>query len=66
MNPLFQMMNMQPNGGNNNFLARFQQFRNTFQGDPKQKVEELLRSGKISQAQYDNAVRMANQFRSIL
>lgn len=49
----------------NDFLTKFQQFRNTFAGDPKQKVEELLRSGRVSQEQYDAAVRMANQFKGL-
>lgn len=66
MNPLYQMMmNKQPQG-NDNFLSRFQQFRNSFTGDPRQKVEELLRSGRVSQSQYDAAVRMANQFKNMM
>lgn len=65
MNPLYQMLtNKMPQG--NDFLTRFQQFRNTFAGDPKQKVEELLRSGRVSQEQYDAAVRMANQFKGMM
>lgn len=65
MNPLYQMlMNNKPQ--DNGFLSRFQQFKNTFSGDPKQKVEELLRSGRVSQEQYDAAVRMANQFKNMM
>lgn len=63
MNPIFQMMNNKPN---NNFLSRFQQFRQAFQGDPRQKVEEMLRSGKVSQEQYNRAVQMANQFKNMM
>lgn len=62
MNPLYQQM--QPN--NMNVLQRFQQFRNTFRGDPQQQVQQLLNSGRVSQQQYDNAVRMANQLRGML
>ena len=65
MNPLFQMMmNRQPQ--NNDLLSRFRQFQQTFRGDPRQQVEELLRSGRVSQAQYDNAVRMANQLKNMM
>lgn len=59
MNPLFQMMM-------NNMLSRLRQFQQTIKGDPRKHVEELLRSGKVSQAQYDEAVRMANQFRNMM
>lgn len=61
MNPLFQMMN-QPNG----LLQRFQQFQQTFKGDPRQQVQNLLNSGKVTQQQYDQAVKMAQQLRQML
>lgn len=65
MNPLFQMMmNKQPQG--NDLLSRFRQFQQTFKGDPRQQVEELLLSGKVSQEQYNRAVQMANQFRNMM
>jgi hypothetical protein len=62
MNPLYQQM--QPQQGNN-LLQRFQQFRQQFQGDPRQQVQSLLNSGKVSQDQYNNAVRMAQQFQKM-
>lgn len=31
--------------------------------DPNEIINYLMRSGRISQAQYDNAVRMAQQFK---
>lgn len=67
MNPIFQIMNMsnKPNN-NNNFLARFQQFRQNFTGDPRQQVEQMLQSGKVSQEQYNRAVQLANQFRNMM
>lgn len=63
-NPLFQMMN--PQAGNNNILQRFQQFRQMFQGDPRQQVQQLLNSGKVSQSQYNQAVQMAQQMQKML
>jgi len=61
-NPLYNQMNR----GNNNLLARFNEFRNNFKGDPKQRVQELLDSGKVTQEQYNRAVQMANQFKQML
>ena len=62
MNPLYNELNTQPW---NNLLQRFQQFRQQFQGDPRQQVQSLLNSGKVSQDQYNNAVRMAQQFQKM-
>ena len=64
-NPLYNMMgntNSQPN----NLIARFNQFRQNFKGDPRQQIQELLNSGKVSQQQYDKAVQMAQQFQRML
>lgn len=63
-NPLFQMMNQQTGG--NGLLQRFNQFRQMFQGDPRQSVQQLLNSGRVSQAQYNQAVQMAQQFQRML
>lgn len=64
MNPLFQQM--RPMMPQNNVMQRFMQFRQQFQGDPRQQVQQLLNSGKISQQQYNQAVQMANQLRSMM
>ena len=42
-------------------MQRFNQFRQTFQGDPQQQVQQMLNSGRISQEQYNQAVQTANQ-----
>lgn len=63
MNPIYQMMqgmNMSP------MLKQFIAFRNTFHGDAKSQVQEMLKSGRISQADYDRAVQMANQIQGML
>lgn len=66
-NNLFQAMGPQNNLGQmGNIVRQFQQFRQTFQGDPRQQVQNLLNSGKVSQAQYDNAVKMAQQLQAML
>ena len=64
MNPLFNAM--QPQNQTNGLFQRFQQFRQSFTGDPRQQVQNLLNSGKISQAQYNNAVQMAQQLQKML
>ena len=59
-NPL--MSNNPQNGGN--LLQQFQQFRSTFQGDPKAKVEEMLRSGQMTQDQFNYLQAMATRMQS--
>ena len=62
INPIYEELNRN-NGVNNNsnFLARFNQFKNSFKGNPQEQVQQLLNSGKVSQAQYNRAVQMAQQ-----
>lgn len=64
MNPLYQSM-MQPQQpqqtGQGGFMQQFMEFRKNFTGDPQQRVQQMLASGQITQAQYDRAVQMANQ-----
>ena len=63
-NPLFGMMqNQTPMNG---MMQRFQQFQQMFRGDPKQQVQQMLNSGKVSQAQYNQAVQMANQLQRMM
>lgn len=65
MNNLFNALgnNMM---SNNNLIQRFQQFKQSFTGNPQQQVQQLLNSGKVSQAQYNQAVQMAQQLQNIL
>lgn len=63
MNPLYQQMGQQPM---NNIIQRFQQFQQMFKGDPRQQVQNLLNSGKVSQQQYNQAVQMAQQMQRML
>lgn len=60
MNPLYKQMNQNP------ILQRFQQFQRMFKGNPQEQVQQLLNSGKVSQAQYNQAVQMANQLQKML
>ena len=68
-NPLYGMMNGgMPNGmpGMGNIIQRFQQFRQTFQGDPRQQIQQLMNSGKVSQQQYDQAYQIAQQLQKLM
>ena len=61
-NPLFQAL-----GGNRqpNMMGEFQRFMQQMQGkDPNVEIQKLLQSGRISQAQLDQAQQMASQFAS--
>lgn len=46
-------------------MQRFQQFQQTFKGDANQQIQQMMNSGKITQADYNKAVQMANQFRGM-
>ena len=43
-------------------MQQFQQFRNTFQGNPQQMIQQMLQSGRINEAQLQQAMQMARQF----
>ena len=47
-------------------LQQFNQFKKNFNGNAQQQVQQMLNSGKISQAQYDNAVKQAQQLQKML
>ena len=64
-NPLFSMMQPQMNPMSG-IMQKFKQFQQTFRGDPRQQVQQLLNSGKVSQQQYNQAVQMAQQFQRMM
>jgi len=55
-----------PFGNMQNLLSQFNQFRNTFRGDPKQQVQQLLNSGKMTQAQFNKLKQMADQIQGMI
>ena len=67
-NPIFQQLGGMPpiNNGMAQFMQRFQQFKQMFTGDPRQQVQQLLNSGRVSQQQYNNAAQMAHQIQRML
>jgi len=48
-----------------NILKQFNQFKSTFQGDPQRQVQELVNSGRMSQAQLNQYMQMAKQMQSM-
>ena len=68
-NPLFSMfggMNQMPNNNMMNLVQQFMQFKQNFNGDPKQQIQNLLNSGKVTQEQYNRAVVMAQQLQRMM
>lgn len=63
-NPIFNQLN----GANQNnpMLNRLMQFKKTFSGDPKQMIQSMLNSGRISQAQLNQYVQQANEIYKML
>lgn len=64
MNPLLAQQPTQgpmPNNNQNGIFDRLGQFANAVNGDPRQIVEGLLRSGRMSQEQFRQYAQTANQ-----
>lgn len=47
-------------------ISQLQNFKNNFKGDPQQQIQQMLNSGRVTQAQYDNAVKQANQIAKMM
>lgn len=62
-NPLYSQMSGM---GGSDVVSRFIQFRKSFQGNPQQIVQSMVSSGRISQAQLDQAMQTAERLKSII
>ena len=60
-NPLYRQIQQQNQNPMNVFMQRFQQFRQSFSGDPQEQIQKMMNSGKISQQDYNNAYQKAQQ-----
>ena len=58
--------NPNPNPNNQDMLQQFLQFKNTFRGDPKQVVMNMLANGQITNPQLQQVMQMARQFQGLL
>lgn len=47
-------------------ISQFKQFQQTFKGDPRAQVQQLLNSGRVTQAQYNQAVQIANELQRMM
>lgn len=69
-NPLFEALAGNQNSGMNPMIQQLMEFKNQMQGDPQQKVQELLNSGRMTQDQCNSLVQQAqtilSQFGSFL
>ena len=67
-NPLFNALGSGMSQGNGpmQMIQQFMQFRQNFKGDPKEEVQKMLQSGKISQQQLNQVQQMAGQFQHML
>lgn len=68
MNPLFNMFGQNNQNGMFpfNMIQQFNQFKQNFQGDPKQRVQNLLDTGQMSQEQFNQLSTMAQMFQQFL
>lgn len=51
---------------NPQMLQQFQQFKNSFKGNPKQIVMNMLQNGQITNPQLQQTIQMAKQLKGIL
>lgn len=69
-NQLFSMLGNSkmsgPMGNMQNLISKLNQFRQSFQGNPKEQVQQLLNSGKMTQNQYNQLSQMATQIQNML
>ena len=67
-NPLFSALGggMQQGNGPMQMMQQFMRFKQNFKGDPKEEVQKMLQSGKISQQQLNQVQQMAGQFQHML
>ena len=64
-NNLFNALGIQrlpgPMGNVQDLMNQFNQFRQTFRGNPQQQIQQMMNSGQITQDQYNQAVQIAQQ-----
>ena len=67
MNPLFDRnTGNTPTSDLSNMMSQFNQFKNSFNGNPKQIVMNMLQNGQMSQQQFNQLKSMAQQFMNMI
>ena len=54
------------NNGFSKMLSQFQQFKQNFQGNPRQQVQQLLDSGQMTQQHFNQLSQLATQFQQMM
>ena len=65
-NSLFNDFNPTPMNQMGNFINQFNQFRQTFMGNPEAQVKQMLQNGRMSQSQFEQLAQTANQLRQLI
>ena len=69
-NPLYKSLGQPrlsgPFGNIQQMIQQFNQFKQSFNGNPQQQVQQLLNSGKMSQEQFNQLKQLADQFQGML
>lgn len=62
-NPIYNQFGNQPmdDGGLSQLIQDARDFKQNFKGNPRQEVERLMRSGQMSQADFNRLSQMANR-----
>ncbi len=60
-NPLFTQFGRAVPNGVEQIVQQVRSFKEQFKGDPRQKVQELLNSGQITQAQFNELAQQAQE-----
>ena len=61
-NPLYKAFGQQASPQ----IQRLQQFMQSFRGNPREQVQQLLNSGRVTQQQYDAAVKKTNELAQLM
>ena len=65
-NPFNVIGGKNPMGNMGQMIQQLNQFRQSFQGDPKQKVQEMLNNGTITQSQLNQFQQQAKQIQQMI
>ena len=71
INPMNPMLNGSPQMNNpfgnvQQLMQQFNQFRQSFQGNPQDQIQQLMNSGKVTQENYNWAYQQAQQFQKMM
>lgn len=69
-NPIKSMLNNNSNISNsmpnNNLVEQFKRFKSTFSGNPRDMINQMLNSGRFSNAQIEQAKSLAKQLQGLI